>query len=84
MSVGPDGWIEDDLAFARPWGFDLSVITQPVSVWQGDRDLMVPLGHGRWLAKAIPDAQVELLPGEGHLSFIEAALPRVFATLAVV
>ena len=34
----------------KSWGFDVSAITVPVAVWQGDEDLMVPAAHGRGLA----------------------------------
>ena len=30
--------------------------------------MMVPSGHGKWLAAACPEARVRLVPGAGHLS----------------
>jgi pimeloyl-ACP methyl ester carboxylesterase len=65
---GVEGWAEDDLAFTRPWGFEPSDITVPVSVWQGAQDRMVPFSHGRWLAANIPGATVHLDDDQGHLS----------------
>jgi pimeloyl-ACP methyl ester carboxylesterase len=68
LSHGADGWVDDDLAFVRPWGFDLGAITVPTSVWQGSADLMVPFAHGGWLGGAVPGATTHLVEGEGHLS----------------
>ena len=62
------GWYDDDLAFVRPWGFDLSSIRVPVSIWQGRHDLMVPFSHGEWLAARVPNARSRLRPEHGHLS----------------
>jgi pimeloyl-ACP methyl ester carboxylesterase len=68
MRTGVDGWLDDDLAFARPWGFSLSEIAVPTMIWQGSADLMVPFAHGQWLASRLPGASAHLEDGEGHLS----------------
>lgn len=79
---GTDGWLDDDLAFTRDWGFPLADITVPVAIWQGGLDLMVPPAHGAWLAAHIPTARPHLLPDHGHLSLAVADLPRIVADLA--
>lgn len=68
LRPGVDGWVDDDLAFTRPWGFDPADLAVPVMIWQGGVDLMVPAAHGAWLAARIPHATARLLPDEGHLS----------------
>jgi len=68
LRLGVDGWLDDDLAFVRPWGFAVADITVPTFVWQGSEDLMVPFTHGQWLAGHIPGVTAHLEAGEGHLS----------------
>ncbi|MDV7991516.1 alpha/beta fold hydrolase [Rhodococcus sp. IEGM 1374] len=64
------GWRDDDLTHTRPWGFDLSEISTPVSIWQGSLDTMVPFAHARWLAANAAGAQSHLIEGEGHISLM--------------
>jgi pimeloyl-ACP methyl ester carboxylesterase len=78
---GPWGWFDDDLAFVAPWGFDLSSIRVPVSVWQGREDLMVPFAHGRWLADHVPGARSHLRPEHGHLSLAVGAVGEILDDL---
>ncbi len=82
LRPGVDGWLDDDLAFTRPWGFELATITAPVFVWQGSADLMVPFAHGQWLARRLPDATAHLLDGEGHLSVGVGAIDEIMSELA--
>ena len=70
------GWFDDDMAFIRPWGFDLDVDPDPVHVWQGRHDRMVPYSHGQWLAAHVPTAVPHLFEDEGHLSLGSHSLWR--------
>ena len=64
---GVDGWVDDDIAFTKPWGFDVSTITVPIYLTFGRTDNLVPPAHGDWLAAHIPDAQVHADDDAGHM-----------------
>ena len=81
LRIGADGWLDDDLAFVKPWGFALEEISVPTSVWQGSDDLMVPFAHGQWLAAHVPGVSAHLEQGEGHLSIGLGAIDRMFDEL---
>jgi pimeloyl-ACP methyl ester carboxylesterase len=61
-----DGWVDDSLAFARPWGFGMPDGTVPVGVWHGTHDTNVPPEHAEWLLANIPGARGHQYTG-GHL-----------------
>ena len=71
------------MAFTGDWGFDLSRIRVPVTIWQGEQDRMVPFAHGRWLAERVAGAVARLEPGEGHLSLAVASYGEILDGLLV-
>jgi pimeloyl-ACP methyl ester carboxylesterase len=77
MENGIWGWFDDDMAFTRDWGFELSAVSVPVTVWQGAQDMMVPMSHGEWLASHVSGAKAELRPEHGHLSLAIAHLGAI-------
>jgi pimeloyl-ACP methyl ester carboxylesterase len=46
---------------------DLSQVTLPTLVIHGEEDAIVPLAIGRTIAASIPDSQLVILPGTGHV-----------------
>ena len=63
---GVRGWADDDLAFAKPWGFELEDVRTEVRLWQGELDVLAPRSHGEYVASRLPNARFELLEGGGH------------------
>jgi pimeloyl-ACP methyl ester carboxylesterase len=82
LAEGVDGWLDDDLAFVSPWGFDPGDIAVPVQVWQGRQDRMVPFAHGVWLARRLPRVDVRMSPDDGHLTLLDHRVGDVHAFLA--
>jgi pimeloyl-ACP methyl ester carboxylesterase len=77
LAAGADGWVDDDLAFVRPWGFELGAITRPVLIVQGGDDRFVPRSHGEWLAQHVPGAEPWIDDENGHLTLLEHRVPEV-------
>jgi len=68
FAVSPDGFQDDDQAFIKDWGFSVSDIKVPTSIWFGGNDLFVPKSHGEWLSTNIAGASAHYFEGEGHMS----------------
>jgi len=66
LAPGVDGWVDDDLAFTKPWGFDVADIHVPMRLNYGRADNLVPAAHGDWLAAHIPGAIVDVTD-VGHM-----------------
>ena len=66
LAPGADGWVDDMLAFVRPWGFEVGEITTPVYLKYGRDDTLVPAAHGDWLAAHVPTTKVEVQDA-GHM-----------------
>ncbi len=65
-------WI-DGVLFGRHWGFELCDVTVPTLLRYGDADRIVPLEHGQHLAARLPNAELRVHPGEGHIGALGAS-----------
>ena len=52
---------------------ELEALTHPVLVIAGDRDPIIPFTHQRAYAELLPNAELAVLRGVGHVPFAEAA-----------
>ena len=69
---GPEGNIDDDLAFTAPWGFDLEQVKSRVLLVHGGEDRVIPLAHSHHLLERLPNAELWLRPRDGHVSILDA------------
>lgn len=60
--------VDDYSSYLSSWGFIVEDIGVPVVLFQGALDENVPLGHGQWLARKIPNAHLVEKVDEGHIS----------------
>jgi pimeloyl-ACP methyl ester carboxylesterase len=70
LQPGCEGWLDDDTALVRPWGFNLSDIRVPVLIQSGGQDRFVPFAHAQWLVDNIPQATNGLSADDGHLTLL--------------
>jgi len=66
---------------SHPW---IRGLRQPTLVVHGDRDPVVPLINGRYLARAIPNGTLRVIRGAGHLFLLDqpaSAVPVIEAFL---
>jgi pimeloyl-ACP methyl ester carboxylesterase len=81
LEQGVDGWVDDDFAFAEPWGFEVEDITRPVLLLHGEDDRFVPVSHGHWLTARIPGVEARIDAADGHLTLFERRMREVNAWL---
>jgi len=70
---GVSGMVDEYRRYYGPWGFDLGTIHQPVTIWQGEEDTVIPTKCARRLQALLPNGTLHLLPETGHLLPLVAA-----------
>lgn len=70
-AYGIGGLIDDDVAFASSWGFDLGAVVPPVLLVQGEHDRVVPAKHASWMLSRLSRAQLWMRLDDGHVSVLD-------------
>lgn len=82
LEGGIDGMVDDDLAYVKAWGAELSEIKAPILLVHGEEDRIVPVAHGRWLAERMPAAELRIAAGDGHVSVLASSAVAALEWLA--
>lgn len=67
LRQGVAGWADETMAITGAWDFDLSVVTTEVRWWHGSEDNTVPLSAVRRLTAQLPNCELHVVHGSGHL-----------------
>jgi pimeloyl-ACP methyl ester carboxylesterase len=63
-------WLARELAYlGRPWGFELSDVRTPVTLWWGERDTVCPPSIGRDFLERLPNATLRLVDDTHQMLF---------------
>ena len=65
----------------RKWGFDLSKITCPVTIWQGRLDSQVPVSHAEIYKKLLPNSKLKISDEDAHLSMLYHHAEEIFESI---
>lgn len=80
LRAGMRGTVCDYCLLGGDWHLDWQAIG-PVTLWQGEDDVLVPPAHAKALVAALPQARLKLLQKRGHF-LLHAEADRVFEDLA--
>jgi pimeloyl-ACP methyl ester carboxylesterase len=78
---GTRGALTDYRIFGDPWGFALEEITAPVQIWEGTEDHTSSPQYRDFLLQRLPQAELTLVPGEGHISLLPHAAEAILSAL---
>lgn len=82
MREGPRGNVRDYRIFGDPWGFELRDLLVPVYLWEGSKDRTGPPEYSQLLLDQIPNATLNVVPGEGHISLLRNHAEEILLPLA--
>jgi pimeloyl-ACP methyl ester carboxylesterase len=60
------GWVDDELAAFKPWGFDVAGVAVPIAIYYDPDETVLPRQHGEWLARTAPHTTLVTTAALGH------------------
>ncbi len=63
---GVSGWVDDELAVFKPWGFDIAAVSAPTAIWYDPDEKVLPRQHAEWLAGRVNGASMVSTAALGH------------------
>lgn len=76
-AFGPDGAVDDDVAFVNDWGVALAEVSAPVLLVHGTGDRVIPVAHTERIAAALPRAELHAREGDGHVAVLAGLAPAL-------
>ena len=67
LRQGGEGWTDETMAILSPWGFEPEQVSPHVSWWAGEADINCPISAVRRYVDRLPDADLQVWEGAGHL-----------------
>jgi len=83
LAQGPNAILSDIRVYADRWGFPLSEVRCPVTLWHGSEDDIVHFRFAKDMETILPFAQLKLINGEGHYSLPMSCRDEIIADLFI-
>lgn len=78
FNENPKPYLQNILAYVRPWGEIVKDIHAPTTLWHGSEDNWAPYEMAEALQNTLPNAEkIEKLLGHSHYSSLIEALPKI-------
>lgn len=66
VAQGIEPFVSELASVAGDWGFSLSEVDAPATIWHGTADGSIPLAMAHYLEAKLPQGRLKIVPGEGH------------------
>lgn len=68
LTQGPEGILADLKIYSKAWGFPISEVLCPITLWHGSEDDVVHYRYAQDMSRRLPQATLRFIEGEGHYS----------------